>query len=316
MGTVGDTRVRRRTARVGLALAILLPIVLMDAVVPAPAAAVRLTGVSGRVSVAGGLNLRTGPGTSYPVVRTLPDGTALTLVNTSGDWFKARALGSTGWVNSWYVTLSGTPSQVVWRGNTARRMVALTFDAGSDVGYTDQILGVLREYGAGASFGLTGAWINANPRHARRIADAGYQLINHSFDHPSFTGRSTGAGPLSPARRLAQLVTTENRLAAVTGGAAGPYWRPPYGDHDAGVLRDAGAAGFGITAMWTIDSLGWQGLSAQQIHDRVVNGVGNGAIVLMHLGSDSQDGPALERIILTLRDRGYAFGTVAQVIAP
>jgi peptidoglycan/xylan/chitin deacetylase (PgdA/CDA1 family) len=47
----------------------------------------------------------------------------------------------------------------------------------------------------------------------------------------------------------------------------------------------------------------------------VVGRASNGAIVLMHVGSDSADAAALERIIKTLTARGYNFGTVAQVIA-
>jgi peptidoglycan/xylan/chitin deacetylase (PgdA/CDA1 family) len=278
--------------------------------------AVALSGVSGKVNVAGGLNLRTGPAATYQLIRVLPNGAVLAISAASGDWFKVTSGGSTGWVNSWYVTLTGTPSQEIRRGNTNRKMVALTFDCGSDLGYTEQIITTLERYGVPASFGLTGTWVNAYPDHAAWIVADGHQALNHTYAHLSCTGASTGTGPLSPAKRLGQLVANESAIRSLAGGTAKPYWRPPYGDCDGGVLRDAGAAGYGKTVMWTVDSMGWNGATADQIYNRVMSNAGNGAIVLMHVGGASRDAAALERIIRGLRDRGYAFGTVAQVIAP
>jgi peptidoglycan/xylan/chitin deacetylase (PgdA/CDA1 family) len=268
------------------------------------------------VNATGGLNLRTGPSASYRLIKTLPYRTRLGIIQTSSDWFKVTTSGSTGWVNSWYVTLIGKPSVAISRGNTSRKMIALTFDAGSDLGNTKQILSILNEYGVVASFGLTGDWINAHPDYVKLIAADGHQVINHTLKHPSYTGLSSKSGPLSPAKRLAQLEANEALLRTATGRSSKPYWRPPYGDYDASVLRDVGAAGYSRTILWTVDSLGWAGLTADQIYQRVIKSSGNGAIILMHVGSASLDAAALERVIQTLRGHGYAFGTVAQVSAP
>jgi peptidoglycan/xylan/chitin deacetylase (PgdA/CDA1 family) len=194
-------------------------------------------------------------------------------------------------------------------------MVALTFDAGSDLGHTERIITILEEYGVVASFGLTGAWTQAYPDYAAWIVADGHQILNHTLGHPSFTGASTGAGSISPARRLSEVLDNEARIAKLTGGHAKPYWRPPYGDIDGSVLRDIGSIGFRQTVMWSIDSMGWDGYTANQIYTRVVNNIGNGSIVLMHVGGASSDAVALERIIQTLRSRGYSFGTVSQVLA-
>lgn len=278
---------------------------------------VAVSGVSGIVSSPDGvLNLRRGPGTSYSVVARLSNGQVLAVSNTSGDWFKVIASGRTGWVNSLYVTLTGPRSVAVRRGNAARKQVALTFDCGSDYGYTDKILGTLAAHGVPASFSFTGNWLEAFPQGADRIVDARYQVINHTLTHPSFTGLSTpGVGPRSPAKRISQLQANEVLIRRLTGVATKPYWRPPYGDIDTGVLRDVGALGFTKTAMWTIDSLGWNKLTADQIYWRVMNNMVWGAIVLMHVGIQSQDGNALDRIIRGLESAGYSFGTFAQVIA-
>ena len=52
---------------------------------------------------------------------------------------------------------------MLWRLPAARRVVALTFDAGSDVGHTADILDLLQARQVHGSFGLTGAWARANP---------------------------------------------------------------------------------------------------------------------------------------------------------
>jgi len=92
---------------------------------------------------------------------------------------------------------------VVTKGATNQQVVALTFDAGSDPGYTSQILAELASRHISATFGITGLWAQANPDLVRRIAAAGHQLVNRSWDHQSFTGASTNAAP-PPRRRSAK----------------------------------------------------------------------------------------------------------------
>lgn len=301
--------------RTFLATAAVTPLIVAGLAAAPPAGAVALSGVGGTVSIADGLNFRTGPGTNYRIIRILPNGTWLNINATQGDWFRCVVSGTTGWVNSWYVVLSSNGSRAIYRGNTGRKMVALTFDAGADLGYTQQIIETLEAHGKTATFSLTGAWMNAFPDYAAWIAADGFQVMNHTLDHPSYTGYSDPSGPISPARRLSQLVANESRLASVAGCASKPYWRPPYGDIDDSVLRDVGAIGYSRTIMWTVDSMGWKGISQDQIYNNIMAKLGWGMIVLMHVGAASNDGPVLERVIHRFRDLGYAFGTVAQTIA-
>jgi peptidoglycan/xylan/chitin deacetylase (PgdA/CDA1 family) len=203
---------------------------------------------------------------------------------------------------------------VIRRGDPNRRVVALTFDAGSDVGYTDAILDTLRAQGIHATFSLTGQWTTTNPAAARRIVAEGHQLMNHTQDHLSFTGASTGKGPLSSGQRIAELQTANTTIASVTGVDTRPWFRPAYGDTDVSVQRDAASAGYGYEVMWTLDSLGWNGLPSGQITTRCLNAAQPGAIYLFHVGSASQDSAALPAIIAGLRSAGYDFVTIAQMV--
>lgn len=199
---------------------------------------------------------------------------------------------------------------LVYSVPSAGHVVALTFDAGSDVGYTHDILDTLSVNRIRATFGMTGEWAQANPKFVQRIAREGHTFINHTWSHRSFTGASTGADPLNASERASELAQTEAHILSLTGVSTKPLFRPPYGDTDDSVARDVAADGYAYQVMWSIDTRGWAGASVDEIVQRVTDGVSDGAIIVMHVGSASQDGPALQAIIDTLRAQGYGFTTV------
>jgi len=206
------------------------------------------------------------------------------------------------------------PAVAVYRANPARRAVALTFDAGADAGFTPGILDTLRREGVRASFGVTGLWAEQNRDLLLAIAADGHTFINHTYDHASFTGRSTQQPPLTAAERSLELSRTETTVYHLAGRTTRPYFRPPYGDIDAGVLHDAGAAGYDTVVMWTVDTLGWDGRSADDIVARCLAMAEPGAIYVMHVGAQSQDAAALPRVIDELRAAGYAFATIDEIL--
>ena len=56
-------------------------------------------------TTANALNVRTGPGTSYSVVKSLSKGTTVTLLEKSGSWYKIKAGSTTGWVAAEYLKI-------------------------------------------------------------------------------------------------------------------------------------------------------------------------------------------------------------------
>src|SRR4051794_40700543 len=67
------------------------------------------------------------------------------------------------------------------------------------------------------------------------------------------------------------------------------YVRSPYGDESPAALAAVVADGYNVDVRWTVDSLSWDGLAADQIEVRVLGMATPGGIVLMHVGADSQD---------------------------
>jgi peptidoglycan/xylan/chitin deacetylase (PgdA/CDA1 family) len=209
---------------------------------------------------------------------------------------------------------AGLQAEAVTYGDRTVPAVAISFDAGSDAGYASTILDVLRSRGLHASFGITGRWAEQNPALLRRMVAEGHHLLNHTYDHQSFTGRSTGTAPLSRAQRWSELDRAEQIVHDLTGASMKPWFRPPYGDYDSSVAEDVEARGYGSVAMWTIDSLGWDGLPAAEITTRVLARVENGALLLLHVGSASEDALALPSILDGLAARGYRVGTVPEML--
>ena len=225
----------------------------------------------------------------------------------------AGVAGGALWHGSTYPLLAASPSIAYSRGSTSSATVALTFDCGSDLGYTGSILDTAAAYGVPLTFGVTGQFARAHPSYVGRMVAEGHGIMNHSDTHPSFTGVSSSTTVLDYASRLGELERTEEAIYAASGAYGKPYFRPPYGDYNAGVLQFLGDQGYGWTIMWSIDLLGWNGLTKQQVINRAMANHGNGYIYLMHVGSASPEGPALAAIIEGLQAKGYSFVRISQM---
>jgi peptidoglycan/xylan/chitin deacetylase (PgdA/CDA1 family) len=194
-----------------------------------------------------------------------------------------------------------------------RGEVELTFDAGADRGYTEDILDILQEQHVVASFGITGIWAKANFDLVRRMAADGHLVFNHTLDHRSFTGVSDKLGGLSAARRRAELDDADALIAPILGHTTRPWYRLPYGDDDAQVAADLAPDGYSHKLGWTVDSLGWRGSPSADILARCLKLAAPGAVYVFHVGRASQDAIALPQIIHGLRDAGFGFRRADQV---
>ena len=83
---------------------------------------------------------------------------------------------------------------------------------------------------------------------------------------------------ISTDKMKAELDDCANKIEAITGRRPNLF-RPPYGDYNNEVVKTARECGY-YTIQWSIDSLDWKDLSADEIYKRVVPKVKPGAIVL------------------------------------
>ena len=193
---------------------------------------------------------------------------------------------------------------------TSQQIAALTFDAGANSAGLPSILTTLRDKGVSGTFFLTGRWAAGNPSQVQAIRAAGHRIGNHSMDHPAFTGLSTA--------QIGEQVTAAEQAIEAAGADPRPLFRFPLGDRDARTIAAVNDLGY-LPVRWTVDTLGWKGtsggLTAQQVSDRAVGALRPGAIVLMHIGSNPDDGSTLDAdalpgMIDRMRGAGYSFVTL------
>lgn len=192
----------------------------------------------------------------------------------------------------------------------AGRVVALTFDAGANAAGLPSILSTLSAKGVTGTFFLTGNWAANNPQSVARIVAAGHRVANHSMTHPGFTGLGN--------EQIIQQVRGAEEAIMAAGADPRPLFRFPYGERDARTIAAVNSLGY-MAVRWTVDTLGWKGTSGgaslQSVADRVQAGLQPGEIVLMHIGSNPDDGTtldadALPQVIDRIAAAGYGFATL------
>jgi peptidoglycan/xylan/chitin deacetylase (PgdA/CDA1 family) len=180
---------------------------------------------------------------------------------------------------------------------------ALTFDDGPHAQGTPAVLDLLAAAGVRATFFLVGEQVRRNPSLACEIAAAGHGIGVHCERHRNLLR-------LTPAQTRRDIESAEAVIVDTTGVAPALY-RPPYGVLNAAALRLARARGW-RTLLWSHWGRDWeQRATAQSIAARVTDGVGEGAVLLLH-DADDYSAPgswqntvaALPRVLATLDERG------------
>ncbi|QCP00519.1 polysaccharide deacetylase family protein [Arthrobacter sp. 24S4-2] len=197
----------------------------------------------------------------------------------------------------------------------AGKSVALTFDAGANSAALPSILQTLAGAGIRGTFFLTGSWAAANPAGVAAIVAGGHRVGNHSQNHPDFTGL--------PDAGIGDQVRGAEQAIMAAGADPRPLFRFPFGARDARTIAAVNGLGY-VPVRWSVDTLGWKGTSggvtAQQVADRALSALQPGEIVLMHIGSNPDDGStldadALPQMIERMRQAGYGFVTLDSLVA-
>lgn len=192
-----------------------------------------------------------------------------------------------------------------------QRYIALTFDDGPNPGYTEAVLQVLQENDVKATFFLIGSNVDAHPELARQIADAGMQVASHSYSHePEFY-----LNKLDGDQVRAQLQQAQDSIYNAT-GVRTTVVRPPGGNMSADTYLAAGDDLMTCAVGWDLGTGDFNMPGTDYIVDQVLTNAHPGAIVLMHDGGGdrSQTAEALAIIIPALKEQGYQFVTIDELI--
>jgi len=202
--------------------------------------------------------------------------------------------------------------------------LAITFDDGPDPRFTPQILDILKEKNAPATFFVIGENAKDNPALLKRIYDEGHEIGNHTFSHPRFEVSDFSETFIRTQLNLTELVL-ESRL-----GAKSILFRPPYGiDHqpdsadEVALLPIPQKLGYLLIGA-RIDPHDWGnegGLpppsSADIVREVLAQARAHmGSIILLHDGGGPRASTvtALPQIIDGLRAQGFQIVPVSELI--
>ncbi len=233
---------------------------------------------------------------------------------------------SNGLVSS--ITYESYPSSVIIeRRGYREKTIALTFDDGPTEEYTNKILDILKRYDIHATFFMVGQQLQANPAIVRRVYAEGHDIGNHTYTHPNMSS-------VGEQRRLLELNTTQRALQSIIGHST-TLFRVPYSADveptnlaEVRAIETASKLNY-LTIGMTIDPQDWRRFkdnpdgtqtlrTAEELVDDVMQGLdrAEGCVVLMHDGGGdrAQTIAALEKIIEHVKQRGYTFATISQLL--
>jgi peptidoglycan/xylan/chitin deacetylase (PgdA/CDA1 family) len=171
----------------------------------------------------------------------------------------------------------------VWREvRGAGRRVALTFDDCNDERAWNRILNILAADHLHATFFCIGTNVARYAPTARRTIRLGDSVGDHTWDHSSLPGRSLSF----VENEMQKQADAWWKVARVT---PLPYFRPPGGAYDSTTLEAAGRLGFQRVMLWDVDPQDWRRPGAGVIASSVLGPIHPGAIVVLHVQSQTAD---------------------------
>lgn len=135
------------------------------------------------------------------------------------------------------------PIYCVERGD---KKISLTFDVAWENSNTQELIDILDEYDARATFFVTGDWCDRYPEDVKAFSDAGHEIANHSDQHPHVSG--INVNDLITDTRAASL-----KIEDITGKTPTLY-RAPYGEYDNSLITTVQGMGMNVI-QWDVEAL-------------------------------------------------------------
>ena len=193
-------------------------------------------------------------------------------------------------------------------GDTSKKVLYLTFDAGYENGCTEKILDTLKKHEVSAAFFLVGNYIEKNADLVRRMAEEGHTVANHTMHHYDMSKIS------DKAAFTKELQDLEALYKETTGQEMKKFYRPPQGIYSEENLKMAQELGY-KTVFWSLAYVDWNNDSqptAEQAFSKLLPRTHDGAVILLHSTSQT-NAEILDELITKWKEMGYSFGTVEEL---
>ncbi len=196
----------------------------------------------------------------------------------------------------------------VYTGDTSKKVIYLTFDAGYDNGYTAPILDTLKKHNVPAAFFIVGNFAESRPELVKRMVAEGHIVGNHTYHHPDMSAISTAEGFEK------ELGSLETLYKEITGSDMQKFYRPPQGKYSEQNLQMAHERGY-KTCFWSLAYVDWyvnDQPTREQAFAKLLPRVHPGAIVLLHSTSRTNC-EILDDLLTKWKEMGYSFGKLSDI---
>lgn len=197
----------------------------------------------------------------------------------------------------------------IYRGDTERKVIYITFDCGYEYGTTASILDTLKEKQVSSIFFVTGAYVKSEHALMERMLNEGHIIGNHTVNH-------LRASTLSGEDLIKELENLEDMFYEQFPDAEPLiFYRPPYGNCDKYVLALTHKMGY-HTVLWSYTYMDYDTdnqISYTEAMNKVKGGLHPGAVYLFHAESKT-NAAILGDFIDWVREQGYEILPVCDII--
>lgn len=268
---------------------------------------------SGVVVGTTGLNIRSCPDVSCgseglaqlldPIIVTGPE---------ENGYLPVEWAGKAGWAWKLYVATESRGTPFLETGTPGCNRVAFIFNIGIGEKLQLQTLLWMKDQNVPATIFPMGWWATAFPDDMRTMAMLGFPIGTHGDVRLNLTG-------FSDDEIATDLKDSETHIKQVIGTEPVPYFTPYAADSDDRVRSVIAQQGY-LPVAWDVAAADYgEGVTAEDVYNRVVPNVVDGSIVEFHLDGPSSaesTAVAIPRIVDALKQDGFTFVTIPDMAQP
>ena len=261
------------------------------------------------------LAVRSCPDATCPAIAVAPLGADIAVTGEEVDGFVPVAFeGASGYVSPFFVANDPGDPPFFAFGSPGCQRVAFLFNVGVGFPPAGGILDTLQAEDVPAAMFVMGWWVDQQPPPPvlARMVNAGYLIGSHGYEAVELTTRSDDD-------IIDDVTHAASAITQATGRPPAPYFTPYAAAIDDRVRSLVATQGL-LPIAWEVPAADYGAdVTADAVYDRVMDAMYDGAIVEFHLDAEASaasTGQALPRIIADLRQQGYQFVSIPDLLQP
>ncbi len=203
-----------------------------------------------------------------------------------------------------FATVTQLPSDsAYYHGNENSKNISLMFNVYQGTEEVQEIMRILKEYGAKATFFVGGSWADDHPDILKEILREGHEIGNHGYFHKD-------SDKLSASELETEISACDRYVLLVTGKKMNLF-APPSGAYDERTVSVCQKMGYSVI-MWSKDTIDWRDQDTQKIFTRATDKACGGDLILMHPTKCTVS--ALPKILEFYKNNGFFCVSVTENI--